>query len=259
MKKILSVVLSLVLVLALASTASAATTLRKGSKGTLVKKVQELMNAGGYGDLTVDGVYGTGTIAAVKRYQSANGLTADGLCGTKTLKSLGLYPAESNPTGDTDDDDDTRVVQYGSVGATVKAIQSQLASLGYPVGKADGTYGAKTRTAVRYFQQRNNLTVDGKVGPSTYAVLMSGSAAPYSASSTSTYTKLSKNSSGTLVKKLQTALYNQGYLTYDQITSFYGTDTVNAVKAFQTASGLTVDGVAGALTQAALYGDDYNN
>ncbi len=67
------------------------------------------------------------------------------------------------------------------------------------------------------------------------------------------YTTLKKGNTGTAVKRLVTALKNLGYYT-GSITSTYTSAVVAAVKKFQTAYGISVDGVAGAATQHALYG-----
>lgn len=64
-------------------------TLRKGSKGDEVKKLQEALIALGYlDDGGADGDYGNGTVAAVKEFQKDNGLTADGHAGQQTLSTL---------------------------------------------------------------------------------------------------------------------------------------------------------------------------
>lgn len=60
------------------------TTLRKGSKGEEVKKLQKLLG------LAVDGVFGMYTEIAVKEFQLKNGLSADGVVGTKTWEALGV-------------------------------------------------------------------------------------------------------------------------------------------------------------------------
>ena len=52
--------------------------------------------------------------------------------------------------------------------ARVKMIQAQLAALGLPVGPVDGKFGPMTDRAVRAFQEDENLTVDGIVGPATW-------------------------------------------------------------------------------------------
>lgn len=55
--------------------------------------------------------------------------------------------------------------------ATVRSVQSELNRIGYRVGKPDGVAGKKTRQAIRDFQQRNDLKVDGKVSRSLLAEL----------------------------------------------------------------------------------------
>ena len=63
-------------------TAAVAETLRRGSKGDGVKRMQVKLG------LTADGDFGPGTEAALKKWQAANGLTADGVAGAKTLAKL---------------------------------------------------------------------------------------------------------------------------------------------------------------------------
>ena len=59
-------------------------TLRKGSKGEWVKKMQKVLGA------TPDGDFGSGTEKAVKAWQEKNGLTPDGVVGPKTLAKMGI-------------------------------------------------------------------------------------------------------------------------------------------------------------------------
>lgn len=66
-------------------------------------------------------------------------------------------------------DDD--ILQYGSHGALVVALQGRLSELGFHVDP-DGDFGAETRDAVRAFQFRQGLVVDGKVGASTQSALL---------------------------------------------------------------------------------------
>ena len=60
--------------------------------------------------------------------------------------------------------------------ATTKAenrtIQTKLKRWGYYTGAIDGIYGPQTKKAVRYFQSKNGLTVDGIVGPKTWEELL---------------------------------------------------------------------------------------
>ena len=80
------------------------------------------------------------------------------------------------------------VLQVGSKGSNVVKVQQKLIQFGYLSGTADGLYGEKTRNAVLWFQRRNGLTQDGKVGPATAAALgvtLSGSSGSSSSSSSS--------------------------------------------------------------------------
>lgn len=63
------------------------------------------------------------------------------------------------------------VLEVGSTGENVVRVQKRLIQYGYLNGEADGRYGEATRKAVVWFQQRNGLTVDGRVGPRTAAAL----------------------------------------------------------------------------------------
>ena len=55
----------------------------------------------------------------------------------------------------------------GSSGETVRQIQTKLKEWGYYDGTVDGVYGSGTEKAVRYFQEKNGLTADGKAGQAT--------------------------------------------------------------------------------------------
>ena len=59
----------------------------------------------------------------------------------------------------------------GSSGAVVREIQTRLKNWGYYSGAVDGVYGSKTEEAVRWFQRKNGLSVDGQVGNLTLAAL----------------------------------------------------------------------------------------
>lgn len=59
----------------------------------------------------------------------------------------------------------------GSNGAVVTQIQTKLKSWGYYTGGVDGVYGSGTERAVRAFQQKNGLMVDGKAGDQTLAAM----------------------------------------------------------------------------------------
>lgn len=72
---------------------------RQGSSGQVVTTIQTKLKRWGYYDGAVDGIYGSATTAAVKKFQSTNGLTADGVCGNATLKALGMEQYASSSSG----------------------------------------------------------------------------------------------------------------------------------------------------------------
>lgn len=63
-------------------------------------------------------------------------------------------------------------IYYGSTDtSTIREIQTRLKNWGYYTGNVDGIFGYKTETAVKKFQSKNGLVVDGKVGPRTLEAL----------------------------------------------------------------------------------------
>lgn len=161
-------------------------TLRKGYTGADVIAVQQKLKELGFYSGSVDGVYGTGSIAAVKKFQQQNGLTADGLVGSRTYTALMSAStgssSNSGPDNSSSSSDSTSgqdyaegTLSYGSSGTEVKKMQQALKALGYNVS-ADGSYGALTQMAVTQFQKRNGLTADGVAGSATLKLLYSGNA-----------------------------------------------------------------------------------
>ncbi len=63
---------------------------KQGSSGSVVTKIQQTLKSAGFYTYTVDGIYGSRTTAAVKKYQKAKGLTVDGICGAQTLAAMGI-------------------------------------------------------------------------------------------------------------------------------------------------------------------------
>jgi len=63
------------------------------------------------------------------------------------------------------------VLEVGSSGSDVTAVQKKLIGWGYLEGSADGRYGERTRDAVLAFQRKNGLAADGRVGPATAAAM----------------------------------------------------------------------------------------
>lgn len=83
------------------------------------------------------------------------------------------------------DDTAETLSKYGSRGTEVTQIQTKLKRWGYYSGKIDGIYGTQTVNAVKYFQRKNGLTVDGIAGPATLRAMgiMTSSSSSSSSSS----------------------------------------------------------------------------
>ena len=75
--------------------------------------------------------------------------------------------------------------KYGSRGSEVTQIQTKLKRWGYYSGNIDGIYGTQTVNAVKYFQRKNGLTVDGIAGPNTLKAMGIYSSSSGSSSSNS--------------------------------------------------------------------------
>ena len=73
-----------------------AAVVRQGSRGETVKTIQQKLKRWGYYKGSVDGIYGSGTRAAVIAFQKKNGLTPDGIVGNKTLAALGISTSSSS-------------------------------------------------------------------------------------------------------------------------------------------------------------------
>jgi peptidoglycan hydrolase-like protein with peptidoglycan-binding domain len=138
---------------------------RQGDQNHPVKTLQYLLRARGHA-VTVDGIFGPRTDAAVRSFQREKGLAVDGIVGPNTWSALIV------------------TVKRGSQGDAVRGVQEefQFRNLsGDPNSglQVDGIFGPRTEAAVRDFQQAlhqdiPSVTVDGIVGPVTWRALVSG-------------------------------------------------------------------------------------
>ncbi|MFP4100136.1 peptidoglycan-binding domain-containing protein [Coleofasciculus sp.] len=165
-------------------------------------------------------------------------------------------------------------LRKGNSGAEVTNLQKTLQAEGYFNGPITGYYGPLTEAAVIQFQKANGLSPDGIVGTNTTATLESDTTAPTDSSLDSqTPTPLEfespipepekpavsarpnfilqRGDRNSQVTSLQRNLQVAGYFN-GPITGYYGSTTQAAVIQLQQAKGLTVDGIAGPKTRAAL-------
>ena len=136
--------------------------LKLESQGAEVRNLQINLTKLGYYTATVSGHFGEKTEAAVKAFQEKNGLKADGIAGKATLQKITALLG-----GTSSGSSSSTTLKYGSEGELVKKLQQKLADLKLYSGKVTGHYGYKTVEAVKSYQEKNKLTVDGIAGRST--------------------------------------------------------------------------------------------
>ena len=81
-----------------------------GSSGSEVTQIQTKLKRWGYYNGTIDGVYGSKTLAAVKWFQSKNGLNPDGIAGKKTLEAMGIYTSSTSSGTSTSSSNDLNLL-----------------------------------------------------------------------------------------------------------------------------------------------------
>jgi len=136
---------------------------QNGSQGHPIRTLQFLLRARGH-NLTVDGMFGPATEAAVKAFQTSKGMAADGIMSPQTWSTLIIQ------------------VKKGSSGDAVRGVQEEFQFRAGEPGKGlkvDGIFGPQTDSTVRGFQHAlsldvSSVVVDGIVGSVTWQALVSG-------------------------------------------------------------------------------------
>ncbi|MCI8497660.1 MAG: spore cortex-lytic enzyme [Clostridiales bacterium] len=105
------------------------------------------------------------------------------MCGVLTIASIQWSQPESIDA----------LSKYGSRGTEVRQIQTKLKNWGYYKGSVDGIFGSQTREAVRYFQRKNGLSVDGIAGPATLRAMGIMNSSSSSAPNTGKFTQSEYN------------------------------------------------------------------
>jgi len=247
--------------------------LQKGSEGSDVKALQMALIELGFLNGTADGKFGTATENAVLLFQQANDYPTTGVADAN-LQAF-IYSGKPKNSKGTATKVNTlspvsgSTMKLNSVGDAVSELQTQLTALGYYTGEITGKYDSATKKAVIAFQKANGLTADGIAGSTTQAAIASGdalqkgeTASPSptpTATPAPTYTvptvSVRKGDSGEAAKTVQSRLKELGYYK-GRVDGNFGTQSVNALKAFQKANGLTADGVAGTSTYEVLFAEN---
>ena len=137
-------------------------TIGPGATGEPVRRAQRALRRTPDLGLAVDGIFGSTTEAAVKKFQQDKGLTVDGIVGPHTWQAL----PDGGPMP---------TLQQGSTGEVVRSLQQVLTNgaSGHwnttPQG-VDGDFGPHTKSSVEAFQRWGKVTADGIVGDQTWSV-----------------------------------------------------------------------------------------
>ena len=204
-----------------------------GIKGDDVKRIQERLYELGYllSANQVNGIFDEPTEKAVTKLQEINQLSVDGKVGRQTMNLL--YSEDIKPN----------FLSYGEESEIVLKFQKRLKELGYLTTTPDGNYGKDTVQAIKQFQSRNGLVVDGYLGPTTRNVMEQSGARPNG---------LVLGEHGDSVKRVQELLSRYGYLSQENVTGYFGEITQDAVVSFQKNNQLSADGSVGVKTMAKL-------
>ena len=141
--------------------------IKKGNRGESVKWLQWELNEAGY-NIDIDGIFGTATYNAVKKFQKSCKISVDGIVGNDTKAHL--VGTEGNATSNPYTEPKSNL-KMGSRGDGVRWLQYELQQAGYSEVKIDGIFGKKTQAAVMNVQKNNNIAIDGICGKNTRAVL----------------------------------------------------------------------------------------
>jgi len=215
----------------------------------IVQQVQTALAARGYDPGPTDGLMGARTIRAIRLYQAQAGLrvdgkatqglanhlrretvkkvqrmlaergydagSADGFAGRKTRTAIRRYQEQA---GLNVDGEATDALVDHMLRETVRTVQRMLAVLGYDVGVVDGLAGDKTTIAIRTYQERHGLEVDGKASQD-----------------------LVNHATRETIKSAQRLLAARGY-DPGPADGYPGRKTTAAIRDYQTRAGLPVDG-----------------
>lgn len=135
--------------------------LSKGMQNKDVTQLQDILKDRGYlNHPDKKGSFGGTTAEAVKQYQENHHLNVDGIAGPNTFKVMDL----KNSIG-------PELLSQGDQNYDVTVLQNKLKDLGFYKSKTDGKLGSKTEDAIKDFQSKKHLLVDGIAGPNTKAAL----------------------------------------------------------------------------------------
>jgi peptidoglycan hydrolase-like protein with peptidoglycan-binding domain len=132
--------------------------------------MQIVLKSYGYYDGKIDGNFGSGSKKALVLFQGANNLSPDGVLGQKTCQ---LLLNKKNIVANNQEENEIINVE-NSYSQEIYDAQVKLKNLGLYTSIVDGINGPGTKQAIKQFQEKAGLNIDGVVGPLTLAALEKG-------------------------------------------------------------------------------------
>ena len=135
-----------------------------GSTGSEVTQIQTKLKRWGYYSGAIDGIYGSKTLAAVKWFQSKNGLTVDGIAGTKTLQAMGIYSSSTTSGSSSTNSNDVNLLArlvYGE--ARGEPYAGQVAVAAVVLNRVKSSSFPNTIAGVIYQKGAFNVIDDGQI------------------------------------------------------------------------------------------------
>lgn len=135
-----------------------------GSTGSEVTQIQTKLKRWGYYSGAIDGIYGSKTLAAVKWFQSKNGLTVDGIAGTKTLRAMGIYSSSTTSGSSSTNSNDVNLLArlvYGE--ARGEPYAGQVAVAAVVLNRVKSSSFPNTIAGVIYQKGAFNVVDDGQI------------------------------------------------------------------------------------------------
>ena len=135
------------------------------------EEAQSKLQILGLYDGDIDGDFDAQTKSAIKQFQKLSGLKVDGILGPLTKEALSNIDESSFDIGGADID----IINELKYSQEIEDAQIILVDLGLYNGEVDGINGINTKTAIKEFQRKSGLIVDGILGPNTLSALSKGS------------------------------------------------------------------------------------
>ncbi len=134
-----------------------------GSRGEEVRTIQTKLKRWGYYKGNIDGIYGSGTLEAVKYFQRKNGLVVDGIAGKNTLEAMGIYNSSGN-SGSSSNSSDLNLLSrlvYGE--ARGEPYEGQVAVAAVVLNRVRNSNFPNTIAGVIYQKGAFDVVSDGQI------------------------------------------------------------------------------------------------